>query len=145
MVCISILEEVTLGANGFRVSNPCVLAVVALKASLDIFDKTSMYDLTSKSKLLTGYLEFLIETTIPSEKLQIITPKDPKQRGCQLSLLFLIPGQMIKVFHFLESHGVICDDRKPDVIRIAPAPLYNTFQDCWKAAILIKKGLENIE
>lgn len=101
-----------------------------------------MSKLTAKSKLLTGYLEYLIETMIPAEKIKIITPKDPKQRGCQLSLLFLVPGQMIKVFHYLEAHGVVCDDRKPDVIRIAPAPLYNTFQDVWKAATMIKNGLE---
>lgn len=94
--------------------------------------------------MLTGYLEYLIESAIPPEKLKIITPKDPKQRGCQLSLLFLIPGQMIKVFHFLEANGVICDDRKPDVIRIAPAPLFNTFQDVWKVADLIRKGLETV-
>ena len=128
-------------ANGFRLSNPCVLAVTALRASLDVFDQTSMDELTATSKLLTGYLEFLIDRLLDPKLVQIITPRDEKARGCQLSLLFLVPGQMEHVFGYLESRGIVCDDRKPDVIRLAPAPLYNTFQDVWKVVSSIKQGL----
>lgn len=130
------------GANGYRMSNPCVLAVVALKASLDIFDKTDMKALVARSRGLTGYLEYLIDALIPTSDLVIITPRDVNQRGCQLSFLFPKPGMMTKVFAHLKAKGIVCDERKPDVIRIAPAPLYNTFLDVWTVVKAIQEMIE---
>ncbi|KAI8926683.1 pyridoxal phosphate-dependent transferase [Entophlyctis helioformis] len=116
------------GANSYRLSNPCVLAVVAMAASLQVFGKTDMQTLRQKSLLLTGFLELLLDE-VRGDKFQIITPRDPAQRGCQLSLLFTSAETTQRVFAELSRQGVVCDERKPDVIRIAPAPLYNTFED----------------
>ena len=119
------------GAAGYRLSNVPVLSTVSLKSSLDIFEKTSMEYLAKKSTMLTGYLEFLIKYMIPKDRVTIISPIDANQRGCQLSLLFKIPGEMNLAFDFISAKGVICDKRKPDVIRVAPVPLYNTFEDVY--------------
>lgn len=129
------------GAQGFRLSNPSVLTVMALRASLDIFDQTSMNELSMRSKDLTGYLEYLLCERIPKDTIKIITPIDPNQRGCQLSVLFLKPGQMKVVFEKISEMGVICDERKPDVLRVAPTPLYNTFSDVWNFVDLLKQAL----
>ena len=121
-------------------SNPCVLAVIALKASLDVFETTSMKELCEKSRALTGYLEKLVIEHL-GDAVTIITPKDPHQRGCQLSILFNAPGMMQKVFDEMMANKIICDERKPDVIRVAPTPLYNTFEDVWKAVMVMKNAL----
>ncbi|KAJ3176614.1 hypothetical protein HDU87_004942 [Geranomyces variabilis] len=118
------------GANSFRVSNPNVLATASLLGSLNVFAKTSMNALRTKSQLLTGYLEALLLDLGPNSGFKILTPSDPAQRGCQLSLLF-DEGLMMPVFENLERNAVIVDERKPDVIRVAPTPLYNTFVDVW--------------
>ncbi|KAI2663180.1 Kynureninase [Labeo rohita] len=122
------------GVNGFRLSNQPILLVCPLQASLEIFNQTSMKDLRKKSLLLTGYLEYLIRhyyTKDPSDpdkpSVRIITPSDPEQRGCQLSLCFSCPIRA--VFEELEKRGVACDMREPDVLRVAPVPLYNSFAD----------------
>jgi kynureninase len=125
------------GANVYRLSNPNVLATVCLLGSLQVFGKTNMEELSMKSKQLTGYLEALLLTL---NRFTIITPKDPRQRGCQLSLLFE-PGCMMHVFEYLNSKGVICDERKPDVIRIAPAPLYNSFEDVYRFYEILKQAI----
>uniref|UniRef100_A0A8C2XN54 Kynureninase n=1 Tax=Cyclopterus lumpus TaxID=8103 RepID=A0A8C2XN54_CYCLU len=122
------------GVNGFRLSNQPILLVCPLQASLEVFMMTSMQSLRSKSLLLTGYLEYLIQhhyTEDPDRPhrphIRIITPSDPQQRGCQLSLCFSIP--VAKIFQELERRGVACDMREPSVLRIAPVPLYNRFRD----------------
>jgi kynureninase len=130
------------GAQGYRLSNPSVLTTIALKASLDIFDKTSMQQLCAKSKDLTGYLEFLIHEKISKDNVSIITPSDPERRGCQLSLLFIGEGVMMKVFQHLSDVGIVCDERKPNVIRVAPTPLYNTFTDVWIFVNELNKALQ---
>ena len=115
------------GARQYRVSNPSVLNTIALLGSLSVFNMTSMQQLRTKSILLTGYLEHLLDV-VASPHLKIITPRDPSQRGCQLSVL--IHGKdMMKIFHALLQHGIVCDERKPDVIRVSPVPLYNSFED----------------
>ncbi|XP_029372480.1 kynureninase isoform X2 [Echeneis naucrates] len=126
--------ELQPGVSGFRLSNQPILLVCPLQASLEVFNKTSMRALRRKSLLLTGYLEYLIQhyyTEDPTQPLKphvrILTPSDPQQRGCQLSLSFSIPIR--KVFQELEKRGVACDMREPSVLRIAPVPLYNTFGD----------------
>lgn len=127
-------------ANSYRLSNPNVLATVSLLGSLQVFALTSMPDLRAKSLLLTGYLSSLV-STLPD--VQIITPSDPESRGCQLSLLFTT-GKMIPVLAHLESKGVVVDERKPNVIRVAPAPLYNSFADVFAFYGLVKEGLEKM-
>ncbi len=119
------------GADGWQVSNPPILAMAPVKASYDIFDEVGMEALRSKSARLTAYLEFLLKG-LGSSTFEIITPADPAQRGCQLSLMF---GQEAKtVLRELRDRGVVCDFREPNIIRVAPVPLYNTFHDVWRMA-----------
>uniref|UniRef100_A0AAY4C562 Kynureninase n=1 Tax=Denticeps clupeoides TaxID=299321 RepID=A0AAY4C562_9TELE len=122
------------GISGFRLSNQPILLVCPLQASLEIFSQTSMKSLRKKSILLTGYLEYLIkhfyskdESNLSKPYVQIITPSNPEERGCQLSLSFSVP--ILAVFKELEKRGVACDMREPNVLRVAPVPLYNSFSD----------------
>ncbi len=127
------------GAEGWQLSTPPILQMAALRASMEIFDEVGMERLKAKSDLLTGYLEFLIDE-IKSESISIITPWDIKRRGCQLSIRIQGNG---KVLHNkLTSQGVICDWREPDVIRVAPVPLYNTFMDVYKFSEILKANIE---
>ncbi|PPU48033.1 kynureninase [Xanthomonas arboricola] len=117
------------GAEGWQLSNPPVLALAPLRASLELFDQAGMPALRAKSEQLTGHLEQLIHARVP-QVLQIVTPAAPSQRGCQLSLR--VAGgraQGRSLFEYLQSVGVLGDWREPDVIRIAPVPLYNRFSD----------------
>ncbi|WP_115048984.1 kynureninase [Xanthomonas arboricola] len=117
------------GAEGWQLSNPPVLALAPLRASLQLFDQAGMAALRAKSEQLTGHLEQLIHARVP-QVLQIVTPSAPAQRGCQLSLR--VAGgraQGRSLFEYLQSVGVLGDWREPDVIRIAPVPLYNRFCD----------------
>ncbi|KAI3366130.1 hypothetical protein L3Q82_009955, partial [Scortum barcoo] len=122
------------GVSGFRLSNQPILLVCPLQASLEVFHMTTMQALRRKSLLLTGYLEHLIRHYYSKDPNQphkphvrIITPSDPQQRGCQLSLCFSI--HIRKVYRELEKRGVACDMREPSVLRVAPVPLYNSFSD----------------
>jgi len=137
------------GALGFRTSNPSVLCVTSLRASLDVFDRAGFAKLREKSLLLTGYLELLIDTHLSSHaaRVSVITPRDPNQRGCQLSLLVARQGDDfdVHVLHRqLADKGVICDVRQPNVIRVAPTPLYNRFEDVRKFVEILKDILEQI-
>jgi kynureninase len=114
--------------ESWQLSNPPILPLASLKASLDIFDEVGMNALREKSEKLTGYMEFLIEQRKDSN-IEIITPKDKNQRGCQLSLRIKSGGKQLH--QKLLDNGVICDWREPDVIRVAPVPLYNTFVDVY--------------
>ncbi|PPV08319.1 kynureninase [Xanthomonas bromi] len=117
------------GAEGWQLSNPPVLALAPLRASLALFDEAGMAALRTKSEHLTGHLEQLIHTRVP-QLLQIVTPAEPARRGCQLSLR--VAGgraQGRSLFEHLHAAGVLGDWREPDVIRIAPVPLYNRFSD----------------
>ncbi len=122
-------------AESWQMSNAPVFNMVGLKASLDIFDKTTMHELREKSKQLTAYMIFLLDDLTHLD-FEIITPLDPEQRGSQLSLLFKSNGK--EVFEKLKEHGVIADWREPNVIRIAPVPLYNTFEDCYRFYEILK-------
>ncbi len=125
------------GAEGWQVSNPPILQMAALRASMEIFDEAGMENLRNKSEKLTSYFEFLLNSTVSNSGMRIITPSDPGSRGCQLSLL---TGPGGKALHGkLGKQGVICDWREPDVIRCAPVPLYNTFLDVWKMAEILKE------
>lgn len=123
------------GAEGWQLSNPPILALAALRASLEIFAEAGMPALRAKSEQLTGYLEWLIDQKNTNANIRIITPRDPAQRGCQLSLQTLSQGRAI--FDRLTAAGVIADWREPDVIRIAPVPLYNRFVDAWDFVTLL--------
>ncbi|KAJ2795542.1 Kynureninase (L-kynurenine hydrolase), partial [Coemansia furcata] len=113
------------GAAGFEISNTPILTSATLLGSLEVFEQTSMEELQEKSVLLTTYLEYLLNK-YAARHIRIITPSD--SRGAQLSLLFAT-DKFDAVFKALMSAGVICDERKPNCIRIAPVPLYNTFND----------------
>ena len=117
------------GAEGWQLSNPPILSLAALRASMEIFDEVGMKKLREKSELLTGYLEHLIEPRL-SGRVRVITPRDPAERGCQLSLV--VSGNGRAIFNTLTDRGVICDWREPDVIRVAPVPLYNTYLDVYR-------------
>jgi kynureninase len=119
------------GAVGWQLSNPPILSLAPVKASLEIFDEFGMTVLREKSLLLTGYLEFLLDN-IDTDALSILTPRDPTQRGCQLSIVLRKDG--LRIFEGLRAAGIICDWREPDCIRVAPVPLYNSFMDCYQFA-----------
>ncbi len=125
-------------AEGWQLSNPPILSMAAVKASLDIFAQAGMNNIRSKSIKLTGYLEFLIND-LNNDRIQIITPLDPEQRGCQLSIQ--VKNADKNLHKQLTETGVISDWREPDVIRIAPAPLYNTFEDVFEMVERLKKVL----
>ena len=125
-------------ADGWQISNPPVFAMAPLHASLALFDEVGMPALREKSVRLTGYLEFLLDG-LGADRMEIITPRDPSQRGSQLSLR--IKGAPDTLFEQLQKAGVVCDLRKPDVIRVAPAPLYNSFHDVWRFSDVLSRGL----
>ena len=122
-------------ADGWQISNPPIFSMAPLRASLAIFDDGGgMEPLRAKSIRLTGYLEFLL-TEIGSKKFTVITPRNPDERGCQLSILaHEHPKELLRE---LETAGVKCDFREPNVIRVAPTPLYNTFHEVWRFARIL--------
>jgi kynureninase len=125
------------GADGWQLSNAQIFAFAAHKASLDIFEAAGMDNLRKKSLLLTGYLEWMLDQVNPGgERFKLITPRDPAARGCQLSVLTDASGRAL--FDYLSENGVICDWREPNVIRFAPAPLYNSFEDVWRLGQLLR-------
>ncbi len=122
-------------ADGWQISNPPILSMAPLRASLAIFsDAGGMGPLRTKSIRLTGYLEFLL-TKIGSKKFTVITPANPDERGCQLSIL--AHERPKELFKELQTAGVKCDFREPNVIRVAPTPLYNTFHEVWRFARIL--------
>jgi kynureninase len=128
------------GADAWQVSNVPILQAAAHLASLRLFDQTSMAALRTKSIRLTGFLEFLLRRLDPSESwFSIITPKHHNARGCQLSLRFKHTGR--KLFTYMSNHGVIADWREPDVIRLAPVPMYNSFEEVFRLTEILKQGI----
>src|SRR5438552_5653413 len=122
-------------ADGWQISNPPILSMAPLRASLAIFDEAGgMEALRAKSMKLTGYLQFLIESAKHSQ-LTVITPREPNERGCQLSIL--AHDHPKELFKKLEAAGVKCDFREPNIIRAAPTPLYNTFHEVWRFAHIL--------
>ncbi|PFH50665.1 hypothetical protein AMATHDRAFT_144490 [Amanita thiersii Skay4041] len=151
----------TPGAQGFQQSNPCVLAMASLLGSLQTFKEAGMMGaIRERSLKLTSAFEKMLQQSkyyVPPQqaalakpgsfrgpRFTIITPSDPESRGAQLSLLFLPigSGAMQKVFDYLCGNGVIGDEREPDVIRLAPAPLYNTLYDCEQAVLHLNAALD---
>jgi kynureninase len=141
----------TPGAQGYQVSNPSAVDLASLSASLEVFGMTTMEKLREKSLLLTAYAEWLLHDMLVElqdeagvEKqppFRIITPSNPLERGAQLSLL-LRPGLLEKVSEALKEGGVVCDQRKPDVVRIAPVPMYSTFTEVWQFMEIFRSALK---
>lgn len=127
--------DVLAGAEGWQLSNPPILSMAAIRASLDIFNEVGMDKLISKAKKLTGYLEFLLNN-IKTNKINIITPKEEQSRGCQLSIQVKDADKNLHTK--LTEAGVISDWREPDVIRIAPIPLYNSFKEVYNFVEILK-------
>jgi kynureninase len=125
------------GAAGWQISNAPILSMAAHKASLEIFDEAGMKALRQKSELLTGFLLYLIteRTKGGAQQFRIITPTNVAERGCQLSIQTTKNGKAL--FNKLTKAGVIADWREPDVIRVAPAPLYNTFEEVFRFAEML--------
>jgi kynureninase len=124
------------GADGWQMSNPPILAMAPLSASLELFDEAGFERLREKSVLLTGYLQGLIDA-IPEGGVEMITPREPSGRGCQASLR--VAHRPRAMFDALAAEGVQGDFREPDVIRVAPTPLYNTFHEVWRFAEVLAR------
>lgn len=140
----------TPGAGGYQVSNPSALDLAALTGALSIFQKTSMREIRSKALVLTAYAEHLLDQMAEQASkasgggelpIRIITPRDPAQRGTQLSVLLANEELHDSVSAALEANGVMCDKRKPNVIRVAPVPLYSRFEDVWKFMQILRGTL----
>jgi kynureninase len=126
------------GAEGWQISNPPIFQLAALRASLEIFDEATMPAVRSKSEKLTDYLEYLL-SEIDDERILLITPRDPNERGCQLSIR--VKNADKSLFNSITERGVFADWREPDVIRVAPVPLYNSFSDAHRFATILKDTL----
>ena len=131
-------------AEGWQLSNAPILSMAANKAALDVFEEAGMDQLHAKRKLLTGYLHFVLNDINKRQRnkvIEIITPVNENERGCQVSMLMLQRGR--EIFDELTKQGVIADWREPNVIRVAPVPLYNSFEDIWRFGNIIESILEN--
>ncbi len=125
------------GAEGWQLSNPPILSLAAIRASLAIFDEAGMGRLRQKGLLLSGYLNFLLDDL--GDAVTTITPRTEAARGCQVSIVVQRDGR--RVFDILTEEGVICDWREPDVIRTAAVPLYNSFEDIWQFVNLLRQAI----
>ena len=127
-------------ADAWQLSNPPILAMAPVRESLKVFDEATMAALRHKSERMTGYLLGLIDGIAGAERLiEVITPRKVEARGCQLSLAI---KERAREFHkALGAKGVVCDFREPNVVRVAPVPLYNTFHDCWRFAEILRGHL----
>ncbi len=129
------------GADGWRVSTPSVLAIAPLAASLALFDQAGFQALRSKSVALTTYLEQVVRS-VAGDKIDVITPVEPEARGAQLSLRVRAGGEAATaLLARLEAAGVVADFREPDIIRVAPVPLYTSFHDCWQFGRILAQEL----
>jgi kynureninase len=126
------------GAQGWQLSNAPILSLAPLRASLELFDEVGMPRLRAKSIQLTGYLEYLLHLHLDDD-ITIITPRDPRQRGAQLSIR--IDGNGKALFDHLTRHDVICDWREPNAIRVSPVPFYNSYLDVFRFVEILKAGL----
>lgn len=139
----------TPGAGGFQIGNPSALDLSALSGAFSMFEKAGFQNLRNKSLVLTAYAEHLLNEMLADEKkaadddkaaFKIITPASPAERGAQLSVL-LKEGQLDKLLVAFEENAIICDKRKPDVIRVAPVPMYNSFEDVWRFMVVLRSTL----
>lgn len=127
--------DVMPGAEGWQLSNPPILSMAAIRASLDMFEEVGMEALRAKSEKLTGYFEYLINQ-IDTDRIKIITPSNPKERGCQLSIQ--VKNADKSLHKKLTENNIITDWREPDVIRCAPVPMYSSFEDVYRMVEILK-------
>ncbi|KAE9554725.1 hypothetical protein FO519_002053 [Halicephalobus sp. NKZ332] len=140
--------DLDVGTSGYRISNPPIFLVTCILGFLKVAEKTSMEELREKSLKLTGYLQFLIDhelKKISNKKIrcEIMTPRDPNQRGCQLSLKFNFDIE--EVYKTLVKRGVAVDKRYPYVIRVAPIHFYNNFTDVWRFVKALTDSIEELD
>lgn len=128
------------GADGWQISNPPILALTPVRAALNVFEHAGLPALRARSIALTGYLWRLLET-LPRQGWRILTPPEPLRRGCQISLQ--VDDRPRELFDELMQHGVVGDFRQPNVLRFAPAPLYNTFHEVWTFAQVLRQALHD--
>lgn len=131
-------------AEAWQMSNAPILTMAAHKASVDIFEEVGMEKLLKKQKALSGYLEFIVDDinsslNTPNTSLEIITPRNWEERGCQVSVI--AHGYGKDLFNQLTNEGVISDWREPNAIRMAPVPLYNSFEDVYRFGEILKRAL----
>jgi kynureninase len=130
------------GAEGWQLSNVPILGMSAMKASLEVFAEAGMIALREKSEKLTGYLEYTVDqltADFPDANISVITPRDPAQRGCQISID--LAGRERQLFDDMIAAGVIADFREPCIIRMAPVPLYNSFEDVFTFGVVMRRLL----
>jgi kynureninase len=133
-------------ADAWQVSNPPIFSMSPVRTSLELFDKVGIEVLRERSVRLTAYLERLLADITPTRPLQQITPTEPDRRGAQLSLRISgtsTAGELSKILRF--ESGVIADAREPDVLRLAPVPLYSTYHDCWRAVQALAEAIPETE
>ena len=132
-------------AEGWQLSNAPVLSMAAHKASLDIFDEAGIENLHAKRKLMTAFLHFVLADINDRQQermIHVITPSNENERGCQVSMLMLQNGK--QVFTELTARAVVADWREPNVIRVAPVPLYNTFEDIWRFGNILRTTMNKL-
>lgn len=129
------------GVEAWQLSNPPILSMAAVKASLEVFMDAGMDNIFKKSKILTGYMEFLVNE-MNNDRIRIITPADPQKRGSQLSIQ--VQNADKSLFEEISKRGVIADWREPDVIRVAPVPLYNSFEDVYRFSEILKASVSKL-
>ena len=127
------------GADGWQLSNPSIVSLAALRASMNIFHEAGMERLRAKSVSLTGYLEFLLNQNA-SPKFSIATPREKDRRGSQLSIR--VPERGRALCDQLNREGIMGDWREPDTFRVAPVPLYNSYQDVFRFARRFAAAIE---
>jgi kynureninase len=130
------------GADGWQISNLPVLSLAPYLASTEMFAEVGMEKLIKKRNQITSYLEFVlqeIDKELEEAKFEIITPSNPEERGCQLSVF--LHGQGKELFHYLMKNGVVVDWREPNVIRFAPAPFYCSYEDMYNFGQILKQGI----
>lgn len=130
-------------AHGWQISNLPILSLAPYLASVEMFDEVGMDKLIEKRDVITAYLEFVLKEIAQetNANFEIITPSDPKDRGSQLSVL--LHGEGRELFDYLMAEGVIVDWREPNVIRLAPVPLYTSYEDMYHFGQILKKGIRS--
>jgi kynureninase len=127
------------GAEGWQVSNPAILAMAPVRVSLDLFAEVGLDRLRERSMRLTAFLERLLDAVATRRPIEVVTPRDPERRGAQLSVM--VDDAAVVTEALFTEHRVRADDRPPNIVRLAPTPLYNTYEDCWRAAVALDKVL----
>ena len=135
----TIYDEAGIGADGWQLSNPPILALAPVRVSLEIFHRAGIARLREKSLSLTAYLAWLIGHEVP-QLIDVLTPADASRRGSQLSLRVTGPRDSGRqLFEQLAAQGIVGDWREPDVIRVAPTALYNRYEDAWRFVDAVKR------